>query len=72
MIVVLQAEQHLGDATTKKYVIDAFADTKEEVVSGATFVDMPQGGQMYPGSSLHTADGEVAFLKSDGTWNWVS
>lgn len=53
------------------YMISAFADTKEEVTSGATFVGMPPDGIMEPGSSVITADGKVAFLKSDGTWNWV-
>lgn len=24
------------------------------------------------GTSVMTADGEVAFLKSDNTWNWLS
>ena len=71
MIVVTKAEQHLGDATSKKYLIQAFADDKDEVVPGATFVDMPKGGEMYPGGTLHTANGDVAFLKSDGTWTWV-
>jgi hypothetical protein len=23
------------------------------------------------GSSVITADGDLAFLKSDGTWNWI-
>lgn len=52
--------------------ITAFADTKEEVTSGATIVGLPAGLVPAMGSAIITASGEVAFLKSDGSWNWVA
>ena len=55
---------------TKKAVISAFADTKDEVASG-TFVGLPEGYGIDFGSSVLTANGEIAFMKSDGTWNWL-
>lgn len=69
MIVVTSWTRQPGDSINQ-YQIQAFADTKEEVVPGATFEGMP-AGEMQPGSSVVTAKGEVAFLKSDGTFNWV-
>lgn len=53
------------------YEIKAFADTKEEVTAGAEFVGLPENATMAPESRVITAKGEVAFLKSDGTWEWV-
>ena len=70
MIVVTNYSRQPGDSL-KQYQIQAFADTKTEVVPGATFEGMPVGGEMQPGSSVVTAKGEIAFLKSDGTWSWV-
>lgn len=53
------------------YEVHAFADTKTEVTSEAVFVGLPENAIMAPGSSVTTAKGECAFLKSDGTWSWV-
>lgn len=69
MIVVTSWSRQPGD-NVHQYQIVAFADTKEEVVPGATFDGMPDG-TMEPGSKVITAKGEEAYLKSDGTWNWV-
>lgn len=67
MIVV----QKLKNVTaTNDYLISAFADTKEEVDSGE-FIGLPANATIAIGSSVLTADGEVAFMKSDGNWNWV-
>lgn len=58
--------------TTKdSYRIEAFADTKEEVTSGMTIVGFPADATVDAGSSIITADGDIALCKSDGTWNWV-
>lgn len=69
-IKVTKLEKQPGDGINV-YAVSAFADTKEEVIPGATFIGMPTNSTMDPGSSVITADGKVAFLKSDGTWNWV-
>ena len=69
MITVTKINHQPGD-TSGEYQIEAFADTKEEVVPGATFVGMPTG-EMQHGSSVFTADGNIGFLKSDGTFAWL-
>lgn len=48
-----------------------FADTKGEVSSSMQIDGIPDGKVISYGSSLITADGDIAFLKSDGTWNFV-
>ena len=54
--------------------VSLFADTKAEV--GTTAVSdisgMPEGYTIAQASSVITASGELAFMKSDGTWNWLS
>ena len=54
--------------------VSLFSDTKDEVkddVSEMTIVGFPEGYDIDMGSSVMTAAGEVAFRKSDGTWNWI-
>lgn len=70
-MIVVTSWSKQPDDTLDQYQIQAFADTKEEVVPGAKFVGMPVNGQMQPGSRVITAKGEVARLKSDGTWVWA-
>ena len=60
------------DANTKKAKASLFADTKSEVTSSAMIEGLPSGYTMEAGSSILTASGEFAFMKSDGTWNWIS
>ena len=48
-----------------------FADSKSDVTDDMEIVGMPDGAVPAFGSSVITADGDVGFLKSDGTWNWV-
>ena len=59
------------DANSNDYLIIAFADTKAEVVPGATYIGLPDGAGIEMGSRLMTADGELAYMKSNGQWNWV-
>lgn len=59
------------DSNANDYKVELFADTKSEVTSGAEIVGLPEGTQIEIGSSVLTASGELAFMKSDGTWNWV-
>ena len=59
------------DADENTYLISAFADTKAEVVPGATFVGLPKGATIEMGSDVMTASGDIAFMKSDGNWSWV-
>ena len=58
------------DMKSDSFLISAFADTKEEVASG-TFIGLPTGAEIEMGSNIITASGEMAFMKSDGTWNWL-
>ena len=59
------------DADTSDYKVELFADTKNEVTSDAHIVGLPEGTKIEIGSSVLTASGELAFMKSDGTWNWL-
>lgn len=58
------------DENENTYLISAFADTKEEVATGE-FIGLPDGAEIEMGSDIMTASGELAFMKSDGTWNWL-
>ena len=71
MIVVTNLSKQPDDSLWQ-YQVEAFADTKEELVPGVEFVGMPPKGEMQPGSRVTTAKGEVARLKSDGTWEWAT
>lgn len=55
-----------------KAVISAFADDKSDVTDGMTIDGLPADIEPTFGSSIITASGDIAFLKSDGTWNWVT
>ena len=59
------------DANSNTYLISAFADTKAEIIPGAKFIGLPEGAEIEMGSDIMTASGEMAFMKSDGKWNWV-
>ena len=67
MIKVTEMKQGLGN----KADVVLFADTKEEITEGMTIVGLPEGVEPAFGSSVITASGDIAFLKSDGTWNWI-
>lgn len=66
-MIIVQELQKVAEPNV--YKISAFADTKNEV--GTSKIEgLPDGARIYIGSSLLTANGELAFMKSDGTWNW--
>ena len=49
-----------------------FADTKSEVTDVMTgAVGMLPGLSIAQGSTVITASAEFAFMKSDGSWNWI-
>lgn len=68
MILVQECSLNPG---TNEAKISAFADTKEEVTEDATFVGLPKDVTIAPGSMILTANADVAFRRSDSTWNWV-
>ena len=49
-----------------------FADDKSDVKPGMKIIGLSDDYVLEMGSSVITAAGEGAFLKSDGTWNWIS
>ena len=55
----------------KTAYVSLFSDTKDEITSGMTVEGLPEGYEIEFGSSVMTASGELAFMKSDGTWNWT-
>ena len=59
------------DTDRSDYKVELFADTKSEVTPNAKIIGLPEGTTIELGSSVITAAGEIAFMKSDGTWNWL-
>ncbi len=68
MIKVVTIEN--TDANNNSYKVSLFADTREEVVPGAEIFGMPEGATIEMGSDVFTSDSQIAFMKSDGQWNW--
>lgn len=68
MIKLKTAEAY--DHKNKKVTGKLFSDTKAEIQDGMEVIGLPKGYTMDFGSSVMTADAELAFMKSDGTWNW--
>ena len=72
MIVVNEWKN--SDAKPTTYKISAFADTKSEIAT-ATFADyigLPSDAtKIEIESDIMTANGEFAFMKSNGQWNWL-
>lgn len=60
------------DSNENSFTVSLFADTKEEVVPGAEIVGFPANATMEIGSTCMTAEGNFAFMKSDGIWNWIA
>lgn len=67
-MIVVQDLQKVAEPNV--YLISAFADTKDEVGT-SNFEGLPSGARIHIGSSVFTASGELAFMKSDGQWNWL-
>ena len=59
------------DTNENSFKVKLFADTKDEVTEGAEIVGFPADATIEMGSVVVTADADVAFMKSDGTWNWA-
>ena len=57
--------------STKEADVSLFADTKAEVTSDAEIPDIPAGYTIAMGSSVVTASGDFAYMKSTGDWNWL-
>lgn len=68
MIKVIAIEN--TDANANSFKVSLFADTREEVVPGATIIGMPEDATIEMGSDVFTSDGQMAFMRSNGTWNW--
>lgn len=68
-MVRVQKIEYLKEDTHEAKV-SIFADTKAEVDT-AEIEGMPEGYNIEMGSTLMTADADVAFMKSNGSWNWV-
>jgi len=69
MIIVQEIKN--TDGVENSYKVSLFADTKEEVTPNATIEGLPENATIEMGSSVMTASGELAFMKSNGSWNWV-
>ena len=67
MIKVTSMKIGLGN----KADVVLFADSKEDITDEMVVIGLPEGVEPAFGSSVITADGDIGFLKSDGTWNWI-
>lgn len=68
MIKVTQITNHY---VNNEVQVSLFSDTKTEVTPSATIEGLPENAVIAQGSTVVTASGEVAFMKSTGEWNWV-
>lgn len=62
------------DPDPRTYKITASADTKAEVenASLADYIGLPSdASKLELMSSVMTTEGHLAFMRSDGNWNWV-
>lgn len=63
-----------SDINPTTYKISAFADTKSEVenASFSDYIGLPEDVTAIElESDIMTADGDFAFMKSNGNWNWL-
>jgi hypothetical protein len=63
------------DGNKKTYFIDAVADTQAEVDSAELddYVGLPKDAEgLELCSSIMTTEGHMAFMQSNGIWNWVA
>lgn len=67
MVKAWSIKRELND----KASVVAFADAKTDVTAGMVIEGLPQGLELAYGSVIVTADADVAFLKSNGAWNWL-
>ena len=51
--------------------LSLFVDNKSDVTASMEIDEMPAGYTIAQSSMVMTADGDVAFMRSDGAWNWV-
>ena len=60
------------DDVRKEAKVSLFADSTGDATTDTTLIDgFPKGYKIAFGSSIITADGDMAFFKSTGQWNWV-
>lgn len=59
------------DQVKKEQTGGLFADSKSDVSASMEVEGLMEGYKIGWGSSVITAAGELAFLTSSGTWNWV-
>ncbi len=51
--------------------VSLFADKKSDVTADMEIEGMLDGYTIGMGSTVMTADADFAFMRSDGTWNWI-
>lgn len=63
------------DGDSHSYKISASADTKAEVevATLADYIGLPSDAKRLElMSDIMTTEGHMAFMRSDGNWNWVA
>ena len=73
MVKVLNPQETIKNVKTMKATVGLFGDSKSDVENAteADIVEFPKDYTIDWGSNALTASGEMGFLKSDGTWNWL-
>ena len=72
MLKVLKIEKNvIEDGVVTKSYGYIYADSKSEVVDGATVEGLGDIGLMATGSICITSDFEVGMKTSSGTWSWA-
>lgn len=59
------------DSVKKEAKVSLFADAKGEVSPNMKVDGIPAGYKIAQSSSVMTASAEIAFMQSNGQWNWV-
>ena len=59
------------DSAKKEAKASLFADARGEVSPNMEVEGLPAGYKLAQSSSIMTASAEIAFMQSNGQWNWV-
>jgi hypothetical protein len=69
MVKILKVNQYGHKDGKQTLLAELFADSKTDDLTN--IVGLGKDEELMMGSLVLTADGDLAFLKSDGTWNWT-
>lgn len=71
MAVKAKILESIDRGETKECIVSIYCDTKEDITDDIRPDGIPNNYHIGLGSYTVTANGEVAFRKSDDTWSWT-